>query len=581
MGTMRHVALAAMAAAGLALAGCGGGGGKKAAAPMDGDQQMEMTDVQKAQAAYDAAAAAETAAMAARKEAEAQLAAVKKAVEPPQFSRQMYITGGDSSVVRTNAALVKDAKAAADKALADAKAALKAAEKAQTDLNALSAGTTGLAAQKKVVTGQIETVKAEIKAIEKTLTGAGTIGDYFSRVDTEAEIKDRAGETLATAGFDNLNSSRPARRMLAVLSPAETARTGTRAGGYDGVSTSMWLHRPSNLYKDGGNSTPPTKVIATGTNADRRSLFYHKYDDGELPAGVMTWEQIAAKDGMLVKKAFGTDNMDVDVLPLAGMPLSSLTGSDGTVLTAYPSDISGDQYYKGVKGTLYCQGTCSAPGGKLTGNLFFKAADEFDDNYAGHYRYYWITPRNSHYTQWNEYARYGYWLSGDGDERSKVHAIADSPAPERGELGVNSDLPATATYKGEAFGLSALKLYTAGEHTGQKSARFTADVTLNAKFGKEGARKMGGKIDNFKGNAVNENWSVKLAEGANNNFDVEGLATGSSGGTAFDKPGSWQAGAFHQGGPGRPAGMIGTFITHFVDGSATGGFSTRIQAPAE
>ncbi len=579
MGIMKYVTLAALAAAGLALAGCGGGSKKPVAM---GNQQMEMTDAQKAQAAYDAAAAAETAAMTARKTAEDQLAAVKKAVEPPQFARQLYYTGGDSSVVRTNAALVAAAKAAADKALADAKTALTAAEKAQTDLNALPAGTTGLAAQKKVVMGQVETVKAEIKAIEKTLTGAGTIGDYFSRVDTEAEIKDRAGETLATtAGFNNLDSTRPARRMLAALSPEATARSGsTRTGGYDGQSTAMWIQRPSNLFKT-ASSTPPTKVIATGDNADRRSLFYHKYDDGELPAGVMTWEQIAAKDGMLVKKAFGTDNMDVDVLPLAGMPLSSLTGSDGTVLTTYPTDISGDQYYKGVKGTLYCQGTCSAPGGKLTGKLFFKAADEFDDSYAGHYRYYWITPRNSHYTQWSEYARYGYWLAGDDTARTRVHVIADSPAPERGDLGVNSNLPATATYKGEALGLSALKLYNAGEHTGQKSARFTADVTLNAKFGEEGARKMGGKIDNFKGNAVNENWSVKLAEGAHDSFDVEGLATGSSGSTAFDKPGSWQAGAFHQGGPGRPAGMIGTFIAHFVDGSATGGFSTRIQAPAE
>ncbi len=581
MRTMRHVALAAMAAAGLALAGCGGGGGKKAAAPMDGDQQMEMTDVQKAQAAYDAAAAAETAAMDAKKEAEAQLAAVKKAVEPPQFAQQIYYTGGDSSVVRTNAALVTAAKAAAEKALADAKAALTAAEKAQTDLNALPAGTTGLAAQKKVVTGQIETVKAEIKAIEKTLTGAGTIGDYFSRVDTEAEIKDRAGETLATAGFDNATSSRPARRLLDTLSPAASARSGsTRTGGYDGKNgTSQYSPRPTGTLS--GVSMPPRKVIATGEVADRRSMFYHKYDDGELPAGVMTWEQIAAKDGMLVKKAFGTDNMDVDVLPLAGMPLSSLTDSSGTALTAYPTLTGGmlaDQYYKGVKGTLYCQGTCSAEGGKLTGNLFFKAADEFDDGYAGSYRYYWITPRNSHYTEYQGYVRYGYWLYGTGTTTG-IAVMANSPAVSRGDYGKSTTLPNTATYKGEAFGLSALKLYTAGEHTGQKTARFTADVTLNAKFGAD--PKIEGKIDNFMGNAVDEKWSVKLAQTKHVSFDAEGLATGSSGSTAFDKPGSWQGTPFSPDGVGRPAGYLGTFNTHFPNGSAAGAFSTRIQAPAE
>ncbi len=578
MGIMKYVTLAALAAAGLALAGCGGGSKKPVAM---GNQQMEMTDAQKAQAAYDAAAAAETAAMTARKTAEAQLAAVKKAVEPPQFAQQIYYTGGDSSVVRTNAALVKDAKAAADKALADAKTALTAAEKAQTDLNALPAGTTGLAAQKKVVMGQIETVKAEIKAIEKTLTGAGTIGDYFSRMDTEAEIKDRAGETLATAGFDNATSSRPARRLLNTLSPADSARPGsTRTGGYDGRGgVNQYNRRPTNSYGDSDGARPPTKVIATGEVADRRSMFYHKYDDGELPAGVMTWEQIAAKDGMLVKKAFGTDNMDVDVLPLAGMPLSALTNSSGTGLTTYPTDISEDQYYKGVKGTLYCQGTCSAPGGKLTGKLFFKAADEFDDGYAGNYRYYWITPRNSHYTTWNAYVRYGYWLYGTGTTTG-VSVLADSPAGYRGFTGVSvTGLPATATYKGEALGLSALKLYTAGEHTGQKSARFTADVTLNAKFGAD--PKIEGKIDNFKGNAVDEKWSVKLAQTKHADFDAEGLATGSSGSTAFDKPGSWQGNPFSQDGVGRPAGYMGVFNTHFPNGSAAGAFSTRIQAPAE
>ncbi len=579
MGIMKYVTLAALAAAGLALAGCGGGSKKPVAM---GNQQMEMTDAQKAQAAYDAAAAAETAAMTARKTAEDQLAAVKKAVEPPQFARQLYYTGGDSSVVRTNAALVAAAKAAADKALADAKTALTAAEKALTDLNALPAGTTGLAAQKKVVTGQIETVKAEIKAIEKTLTGAGTIGDYFSRMDTEAELKDRAGETLATAGFDNATSSRPARRMLNSLSPRDTARSGsTRTGGYDGKGgMNLYNRRPTDTLS--GAPMPPRKVIATtptgGTTADLRSMFYHKYDDGELPAGVMTWEQIAAKDGMLVKKAFGTDNMDVDVLPLAGMPLSALTNSSGTGLTAYPTDISGDQYYKGVKGTLYCQGTCNAPGGKLTGKLFFKAADEFDDGYAGSYRYYWITPRNSHYTTWNAYVRYGYWLYGTG-ETTGISVMANSPARYRGDYGKSTTLPNTATYKGEAFGLSALKLYTAGEHTGQKTARFTADVTLNAKFGND--PKIEGKIDNFKGNAVDEKWSVKLAQTKHVSFDAEGLATGSSGSTAFDKPGSWQGNPFSQDGVGRPAGYMGAFNTHFPNGSAAGAFSTRIQAPAE
>ncbi len=570
MRTMRHVALAAMAAAGLALAGCGGGGGKKAAAPMDGDQQMEMTDAQKAQAAYDAAGTAEKAAMDARKTAEAQLAEAKK-----KGVYDIYSVGGDSSMVRANAKVIMDAKAAADKALADAKAALTAAEKALTDLNALPAGTTGLAAQKKVVTGQIETVKAEIKAIEKTLTGGPqTFAGLLSPVDTEAKIKNRAGETPA-GGLKT--STRPARRMLHALEPADTARAG---GNYDARVSAMYTETPT-------AAPPPTKVVLPSTSDQDhtdntgRSMFYHRYDDGELPAGVMTWEQIAAKDGMLVKKAFGADNMDVDVLPLAGMPLSALTNSSGKALDAYPTDLSEDQYYKGVKGTLYCQGTCSAPGDKLTGKLFFKAADEFDDGYAGNYRYYWMTPRNSHYTTYHAYARYGYWLYETGSTTG-VTVLANSPAGYRGDLTKNAALPATATYKGNALGLSVLKTFTAGEHTGQKSAQFTADVTLNAKFGDAGERKLGGTIDNFMGNAVDEDWSVELAETAQDDLTVyRGVTTGSRGASAHDKTGLWDSGPFNKDGIGRPAGILGVFNAHFSNGHAIGAFSTRIQAPAE
>ncbi len=578
MRTMKYVTLAALAAAGLALAGCGGGSKKPVAM---GNQQMEMTDAQKAQAAYDAAAAAEKAAMAAEQVAKMQRDAAKKASP----TERIYSTGGDSSMVRANAEAIKAAKAAAEKALADARAEKMKIDEALKALNALPAGTTGLAAQKKVVDQQSKDVAAQIKLIEGYLTGAGSIAAYLSSVDTEAKIKNRAGETPAGLLRE---STRPARRMLYAFQLAETARA---SGAYESRIMGSYVRRPTgDLAAGRGSAMPPTKAITTGENDDRKSMFYHRYDDGELPAGVMTWEQIAAKDGMLVKKAFGTGNMDVDVLPLAGMPLSALTGSDGTALTAYPTLTGGmlaDQYYKGVKGTLYCQGTCNAEGGKLTGKLFFKAADEFDDGYAGSYRYYWMTPRNSHYTTWNAYVRYGYWLYGTGGSANAndtgIIVLANSPALYQGNVAASTTLPNTATYKGEAFGLSALKLYTAGEHTGQRSARFTADVTLKATF--SAAPKLGGTIDNFMGNAVDEDWSVKLAEIATSfhapsstGGDVdEGVATGSIGGTDFDKIGRWRARSFSQDGEGRPAGFLGIFNAHFSNGHAVGAYSTRME----
>ncbi len=579
MRTMKYVTLATLAAAGLTLAGCGGGSKKPVAM---GNQQMEMTDAQKAQAAYDAAAAAEKAAMAAEQVAKMQRDAAKKASP----TERIYSTGGDSSMVRANAEAIKAAKAAAEKALADARAEKMKIDEALKALNALPAGQTGLAAQKKVVDQQSKDVAAQIKLIEGYLTGAGSIAAYLSSVDTEAKIKNRAGETPAGA---LQSSTRPARRMLFALEPADTARAG---GGYLGVSMTQYPLRPGPTANAGGVSftvseTPPTKVVAatpasvSESDSVGRSMFYHRYDVGELPAGVMTWEQIAAKDGMLVKKAFGADNMDVDVLPLAGMPLTVLTTSSGTALTELPEFTSGmfaDQYYKGqIKGTLYCQGTCSVEGGKLTGNLFFKWAGE--NNVS---RYYWITPRNSHYTEWAAYVRYGYWLY-ETTNTTGITLLAHSPAIYEGYIAASTTLPNTATYKGKALGLSVLKLFTAGEHTGQKSAQFTADVTLNAKFG--AAPKLGGTIDKFMGNAVDEKWSVKLVEaatsfheptGTGGNVD-SGLATGSSGASAHDKSGEWAVKPFSQNGVGRPTGFLGTFNTHFPNGHAAGAFSTRIQ----
>ena len=581
MRAMRHLALAAMVAAGLALAGCGGSSKKPTtpSEPADGmpPAQPEQTPVEKAKAAVTTANAAEMAAIAARMEADKQLAEAKK-----KGVYDIYSTGGDSSMVRANAEAVKAAKAAAEKALADAKAEKMKIDEALKALNALPADTPGLAAQKKVVMGQAEKAAAEIKAIEKTLTGGtDTFAGLISSVDTEAKIKDRAGEAPAGASE---TSSRPARRMLAALGPADTA---SASGGYGAKNSGTFIARPTGDLTELPSSVPPTKVIPNTPDDDNdpestdpgRSMFYHKYDDGELPAGVMTWEQIAGA-GNLVKKAFGTDNMDVDVLPLAGMPLSALTDSSGTTVTAMPTFTDGkaeSQYYKGVKGTLYCQGTCNVEGGNLTGNLFFKAAGPSDDGNAGSYRYYWMEPANSHYTQYQAYVRYGYWLYETGNTTG-VAVLANSPARDRGNLDTDAALPATATYKGNALGLSVLKTFTAGEHTGQKSAQFTADVTLNAKFGAAGARKLGGTVNNFMGNAVDPNWSVKLAEVTNDRFDVyQAATTGSSGGTAHDKLGLWSAEPFSQDGIGRPAGIMGNFNAHFSNGHAIGAFSTRMQ----
>ena len=152
MRAMRHLALAAMVAAGLALAGCGGSS-KKPTTPSGPADEMpaEKTPVEKAQMAYDDARAAEMAAMGFRKEADRLLAEARK-----KGVYDIYTVGGDSSMVRANAEAVKAAKAAADQALADARAEKMKIDEALKALNALPADTPGLAAQKEVVMGQAQ-----------------------------------------------------------------------------------------------------------------------------------------------------------------------------------------------------------------------------------------------------------------------------------------------------------------------------------------------------------------------------------------------------------------------------------------
>ncbi len=565
MRTMKHVALAAMAAAGLALAACGGGGSKKPA--VMGDQQMEMTPVEKAQSYVAAATAAKKAAEDAVKTAKMQLDAAKLA-----NAYDIYTTGGESSVVRTNAAAVMAAKAAADKALADAKAALTAARKAQTDLNAVPAGTPGLASQKEVVGQRIKDVEAQIKLIEGYQT---TVNGYAAKVDTEAKIKGLAGETPASAAMSGNN----ARRVLYMLQPY-----GGDGGneGHAKVETRL-LRRPlldAILLTEPVAPDPSDDTTATDTG---RSKAYVEYDLRGLPGDAMTWEQIAGA-GNLVKKAFGNNIMDVDVLPLAGMPLSVLTGSDGTALTTFPpipaTGILADQYYKGIKGTLYCQGSCKVDGGNLMGSLYFQKAGE---NIAGSTRYYQMKAGNTYYTPYGVYARYGYGLYETGSTTG-ITLFAHSPAGSDGDVSETAGLAKTATYEGKALGLSVLKTYTGPTVTGLKSGQFTADVTLNAKFGAAGTPALGGKIDNFMGNAVDEDWSVTLTEKKNDNLEIvgspgsRGVAQGSdSVGGEVPQAGEWQAKPYGDSDTKRPVGVIGDFNAHFSNGHAAGAFATRMK----
>ena len=185
-----------------------------------------------------------------------------------------------------------------------------------------------------------------------------------------------------------------------------------------------------------------------------------------------------------------------------------------------------------------------------------------------------MEPDKSHYTPYGAYVRYGYWLYETGVNVG-VTVLSQAFTAYIGDISsaASDTLPGTATYKGSALGLSALKTYTAGEHTGQRSGQFTADVTLNAKFG--ASRELGGTVDNFMGNAVDDDWSVELQKNADNvYFWVSGGVAQGAGGS---RTGTWQGYPFNQDGVGRPVGFHGNFNAHFKNGHAFGAFSTRMS----
>ena len=161
------------------------------------------------------------------------------------------------------------------------------------------------------------------------------------------------------------------------------------------------------------------------------------------------------------------------------------------------------------------------------------------------------------------YADYGMWLIWDPTQATDLARIG--VATRAGLVGPDAfsrsgfnlaapatsqnGLAATATYSGTARGLSARTTTSGGDST-TASGHFTADVTLNARFGvpiadpgdgpaREG--RLGGAIDNFRAapgqddDHVDPAWSLTLEEG--------GLAAGGviRTGTVGGVTGHWRA----------------------------------------
>ena len=128
----------------------------------------------------------------------------------------------------------------------------------------------------------------------------------------------------------------------------------------------------------------------------------------------------------------------------------------------------------------------------------------------------------------------------------------------------------SATYSGDAVGMSVHKTSVDGEITSIYSGAFTADVTLKAEFSAATVDQLlGGTVDNFQGNAVDPLWTVRFERMVVANGGVELGRTVASG-----RDGTWTADSYGAANA-RPVGIFGGFNAHFSDGHAAGVYATR------
>ncbi len=170
------------------------------------------------------------------------------------------------------------------------------------------------------------------------------------------------------------------------------------------------------------------------------------------------------------------------------------------------------------------------------------------------------------------YVDYGMWLEG-ADDALSLHRRIGLVGPSNTEgldFGANAILAGSATYSGDAHGLSAR---TTGTRTAA-SGHFTADVELTATFDTPSAT-ITGTIDNFRpvagqgSNHVDRSWSIGL------HSPVPPSLTGRIVGTPIPGGGwGWTAyGDRDQ----RPTGFYGDFNATFTNGAAAGLYSVEKQ----
>ena len=331
------------------------------------------------------------------------------------------------------------------------------------------------------------------------------------------------------------------------------------------------------------------------------------------PADTMTFEEIANGNEAWVyhRRSFilagTTDMVDTPAhTTITGLPqnhpaiaLSNLETANfavqGGTSLAYGRQHNTNNYGRyayhngrlnGIEGTLYCdhEDGCSTSSSGIFGEgwYFTPAVNSSKEGSLGY------NPAEASFVAADgdgtyevvRYVDYGMWLVG-ADDALKLHRRVGLVGPQvpTSSLTFVFPTPTSATYNGEARGLSARKMGTV-----YASGHFKADVELVATFGYTNPQdfsdfvlpSLAGTIDNFRAVAgqgsshVDTGWSLRLIP---SNID---LSTGAvnpstsrarSSGSPDDPTGGWSATPYGDTRSERPDGFYGGFNTMFCDGN--------------
>ena len=460
--------------------------------------------------------------------------AEKTAMEKSGMLGTMQVAG-DSSMAMMNAQAVLDAMGDADQAVMGAQRALDAAEAALATAEADHADNTTLiaaledagmvaGAQLKAAMEVADDDAALQMAVDEVTGGEGVVPQ-----GTPRSVATMVGRDIAMSLVPNVDGSgNRARGTLANTGPPDTTANELKVEEHDQMG--------------------------------------------------MTWEMIVGKDNIMMSP-LGQDRVSVPVASIMGMTasdvhagLTATDGENGSNMYADGSLTTNDATYNGIMGTVYCLGTdCEVDDdGKLAGSWYFNP--ESDTNS-------YLKNDDGVYVNETLFSVYGHWLTSgiSGDETIwTVNTYANSDGGSSYDLTVATTgdtlRDESATYSGKAVGMSVLKM-DAADGMGQDidSGRFTADVTLTAKFGESPT--VGGTVDKFTGTSgVNENWTVSLqaATLATDGGETIGGLTVTTG-----QDGTWSNKAYGNDDGARPAGIFGGFNAHFSDGHASGAYATR------